>query len=283
MGTLVFIGLGLHDEKDVSLRGLEYIKSSDLVFMENYTSRLLGTNLLKLQEFFGRDIEILDREGVEQSGRLLGTAAAPGTTVAFLVVGDTMTATTHSSLFIEARQKGIKTVIVPGASIYSVAPGLAGLQHYKFGRTTTLVEPEGDYFPKSPYHIIKENIEAGCHTLVLLDIRVEGQDEGGKASEPFLMPPGRAISLLKRMEQEEQGEIILPGQRVVIIGNAGSPEPVVVSASFCDFDEQGLPIEGPENSQDLFPTGIYCLIIPGNLHFLEEEMLEFWGLEPGKE
>jgi diphthamide biosynthesis methyltransferase len=40
---LFMIGLGLGDEKDITLKGLEAIKSSDRVFLESYTS-ILGVN-----------------------------------------------------------------------------------------------------------------------------------------------------------------------------------------------------------------------------------------------
>ncbi len=38
MNELVFVGLGLNDEKGISLKGLEETKSADYVFMETYTS-----------------------------------------------------------------------------------------------------------------------------------------------------------------------------------------------------------------------------------------------------
>jgi diphthine synthase len=38
---LTFIGLGLFDENDISLKGFEAIKESDLVYAEFYTSCLM--------------------------------------------------------------------------------------------------------------------------------------------------------------------------------------------------------------------------------------------------
>ena len=40
---LFLIGLGLGDEKDITLKGLEAIKKSKLVFLETYTSPFLGS------------------------------------------------------------------------------------------------------------------------------------------------------------------------------------------------------------------------------------------------
>jgi diphthine synthase len=39
-GRLVFVGLGLYDESDVSLKGLQEIKQCDEVFAEFYTTKL---------------------------------------------------------------------------------------------------------------------------------------------------------------------------------------------------------------------------------------------------
>lgn len=44
---LYIIGLGLGDEKDITVKGLEAVKSSDLVFLEGYTS-IIGTSIEKL-------------------------------------------------------------------------------------------------------------------------------------------------------------------------------------------------------------------------------------------
>lgn len=45
--VLYVVGLGLGDEQDVTLRGLNAIKKSKKVFLENYTS-VLGVELDKL-------------------------------------------------------------------------------------------------------------------------------------------------------------------------------------------------------------------------------------------
>ncbi|HRD25830.1 MAG TPA: SAM-dependent methyltransferase, partial [Methanoculleus sp.] len=38
---LTFVGLGLYDLGDITLKGLTYVKSADVVFLEAYTSRLM--------------------------------------------------------------------------------------------------------------------------------------------------------------------------------------------------------------------------------------------------
>ncbi len=39
---LTFIGLGLYDKRDISEKGLYLIRNADHVFLEGYTSRLMG-------------------------------------------------------------------------------------------------------------------------------------------------------------------------------------------------------------------------------------------------
>ena len=63
--VLYIIGLGLHDEKDVTVRGLELIKSSTKVFLEAYTS-ILSVGKERLESYYGRsDIVVADRDFVE--------------------------------------------------------------------------------------------------------------------------------------------------------------------------------------------------------------------------
>jgi diphthine synthase len=52
-GRLTFIGLGLYDEKDISLKGLEEIKKCDKVYAEFYTAKLTGTDIKKI----GRNVK----------------------------------------------------------------------------------------------------------------------------------------------------------------------------------------------------------------------------------
>jgi len=37
--TLFMIGLGLNDEKDITVKGLETVKKCDFLYLEDYTSK----------------------------------------------------------------------------------------------------------------------------------------------------------------------------------------------------------------------------------------------------
>jgi len=58
------IGLGLSDEKDITIKGHEAVKRSTKVYLEMYTAILMISNE-KLSEFFGKEVIVADREFVE--------------------------------------------------------------------------------------------------------------------------------------------------------------------------------------------------------------------------
>lgn len=74
MGDLVFIGLGLHDEKGITLRGLEEARAADILFAEFYTSALLGARLESLESLIGKPVKPLSRAQVESGTEILEAA-----------------------------------------------------------------------------------------------------------------------------------------------------------------------------------------------------------------
>ena len=249
-GSLTFIGLGLYDEKDITLKGLEEIKNCDKVYVEFYTAKLVGTDINKIEKTIGKSIEVLSREKTEKGDKILERALKEK--VVFLTCGDPMTATTHIDLRLRAIDMGIKTRVVHGSSIITAVPGLLGLQNYKFGRTTTLVFPEKDYFPKSPYNVIKDNKAMGLHTLVLLDIQAENNR---------YMTANEGMKLLLEMEKELKERVFTENNIVCVVARAGSPNPTVMAnkVGFLMDKDFGLPL--------------HTLVVPGSFHFMEVKAL----------
>jgi diphthine methyl ester synthase len=105
--VLYFIGLGLGDEKDITVKGLEAVKNSEKVFLEHYTS-ILSVDFAKLEAFYGKEIIICTRDTVEieMDEILKEVAQHPDKDFSFLVVGDPFCATTHSDLFLRAIKLG---------------------------------------------------------------------------------------------------------------------------------------------------------------------------------
>src|SRR3989304_5327497 len=172
-GELVFIGLGLHDEYGMSLRGQTEAKSCDFLFMEYYTSLMPGLQLANLKKIVGKDVQLLSRKEVEENAEKLILAKAQRGKVGFLVPGDPMVATTHVDLRLRAHKAGVRTSIVHAASVMSAASGATGLQSYKFGGTVTIPATWQGEMPESIYTGIKSNLASGLHSLVLLEIDAE--------------------------------------------------------------------------------------------------------------
>lgn len=250
MGKLVFIGLGLHDENDITIKGLDEAKQSDVLFTESYTSRLREGTIEKLEEQIGKEMIVLSREDVEGGEIILHEAREKR--VAFLVPGDAMSATTHVDLRMRAMKEGIPTKVICGVSIVTAATGLLGLQSYKFGRTTTLPFRQKGYFPSSPYEAIKRNMDMGLHTLILLDLKEDGET----------MTVGEALDYLKELEEREKGNVLSDETLVCALGDVGSDEPEVVCDRVGNLAQRG------------FSSHIFCLVVPGDLHFMEKEALQ---------
>ena len=256
-GKLTFIGLGLFDEKDISLKGIEEIKNCEKVYAEFYTAILSGTKLNKIEKTIGKKIEVLSREETEKGDKILELAETKK--VVFLTCGDPMSATTHIDLRLNALKNGIKTKIIHGSSIFTAVPGLLGLQNYKFGRTTTLAFPEKDYFPTSPYSVIDFNKKLGLHTLVLLDIQAE---------KKTYMTANDAMKLLLEMEEKIKGNVFKQNTIICVVAKAGSDEPVVAAGFIKDLINRDF---GPP---------LHTIVVPGKLHFMEFEALKILAQLP---
>ena len=249
MGELVFIGLGLHDEKGITLRGLEEARAADALFAEFYTSALLGTRIAAVEALIGKPVARLTRDQVEAGSEVLD--AARNRRVAFLVAGDPMVATTHVDLRLRAAEAGIPTRVIHGVSILGAAAGALGLQAYKFGRTTTVPFPSPGFRPTSPLDPIIDNRKAGLHTLILLDLREDGT---------FLDPKDALRSLLELAAAKGAGDLG-PGTLVCVLSRVGSPEVRLRAGRVGDLLREDL---GPP---------LHCLVVPGKLHFLETKAL----------
>ena len=77
MGELVFVGLGLHDEWDISLRGLQEIGEADAVFAEFYTSLMPGLFLQKLERLAGKEVSVVSRRILEEEKESIKKAFFP--------------------------------------------------------------------------------------------------------------------------------------------------------------------------------------------------------------
>ncbi|KAL9062377.1 MAG: hypothetical protein Q9157_008974 [Trypethelium eluteriae] len=224
---LYIVGLGLADEKDVTVKGLEIIRKASRIYLEAYTA-ILPVDKERLEAYYDRPITIADREMVESSSDTI-LENADKEDVAFLVVGDPFSATTHTDLLLRARKLSIPTQSIPNASILT-AVGATGLSLYTFGQTVSIVFFTDDWRPSSFYDKIAENASLGLHTLLLLDIKVKEPNLQQLARGKIVYEPPRymtvaqcCIQLLEVEEERKQG-ICAAEKLAVGIARAGGGE-----------------------------------------------------------
>jgi len=270
---LYLVGLGLGDAKDITVKGLEIVRNADVVFLEAYTS-ILCVGQQVLEEFYGCQIKLADRETVEQNSDLI-LENAKDKDVAFLVVGDPFGATTHTDLVLRAHQLNIPYQVIHNASIMN-AVGCCGLQLYNFGETVSIVLWTDSWKPDSFYDKIASNRKQGLHTLCLLDIKVKEQSvenmmRGRKIYEPpRYMSVNEAVrqllDVIKTRDFKEESPAYTESSIAVGLARVGSANQRIVCGSMKEL-----------LSHDLGPP-LHSLVIPGHLHFIEKDMLKLFAL-----
>ena len=249
---LTFVGLGLYDERSVTVAGRDAVRSADRVVAEFYTSRLAGATVEDLESYHDTEVEVRDRAGVEQSpDDILDDAT--DSDVVFLTAGDTMISTTHTDLRLRAHDRGVDTRVVHGTTAQAAASSLTGLQNYRFGKATTLPferSHAGDSLPESVFDTVDENRDRGLHTLIFLDI---------DAADDDYMRAGEAAARLADAYEDVLG---------VVVARAGSPDPVVRADRLSALADES------------FGDPLHLLVVPGELHLMERDALAALGSAP---
>src|SRR3989338_9078042 len=204
--TLYLIGIGLENEKDITVKGLEIVKRADVVYLENYTS-LLQCSIEDLEYFYEKKIKLADRKTTEQTDEEIVNLAKQKE-VAFLIIGDPLSATTHIELYRLAKEQQVPVKIIHNASILT-AVGETGLQLYKFGRVISI--PFLDDVPhlETPYRILQQNQYFELHTLFLLDLKPE---------QKKFMTVNQALEILQQIEKRKDENVVK--QNMLVIGCA---------------------------------------------------------------
>lgn len=254
MGSLVFVGAGLSGAQSMSLEALEAVKTADHVFLESYTTYIDKSFTAELEALTGiKPLEIGRRE-VEE-GRMLLDAARSGKAI-LIAGGESMSATTHISLRIDAARQGISTHVIFAPSIFNAAPSMLGLHLYKFGRTVSIPRFGENYRPASPLRLIESNLNAGAHSLVLLDVDAE---------QHYFMTPGEAFGEILEMCRHIQSDRIGIATLACTVSRAGRRDGVTAAGSIARL----LSLD--------YGSPPHCIVIPARLHFQEAEALSVFS------
>ena len=158
--------------------------------------------------------------------------------VAFLVVGDPFSATTHTDLALRCRQHEppVPTRSVPNASILT-AVGVTGLSLYNFGQTVSMVFFTESWKPSSFYDRIVENASLGFHTLMLLDIKVKEPDLQALArgkivyEKPRFMTVAQCAAQMLEVEEERQLGVCAKEALAIGVARLGSEDQQIVAGT----------------------------------------------------
>ena len=107
--------------------------------------------------------------------------------------------------------------------------------------------------PETPYDVIVENQKQGLHTLVLLDLR---------PSEDRFMAVNEGIKILQEISAKKAKGKDFLGQKMIACARLGAKD-------------SNIKYDNPKKLIKLdFGKPMHCLVIPGKMHFAEEEFLK---------
>jgi len=266
---LHLIGIG-YKKEHINFEMMDAIKKSEKVFLEYYTS-FYETSFEELENFIEKKIIISDRELIES--RIEEEIMEPAKTkdIALLVIGDPLTATTHTDLLLRAKEMNIETKVYNNVGVGTFITR-TGLQFYKFGRITSIPFFSEKFMPRTPYLIFQDNQKIGAHTLFLLDLN-PSNDIAYKGHERYLKAH-KALEFLidipeimidnEEMEESHKCHFDKDSHAVICSRLGFSDEKILYGTveELITYDKENILREP------------LCLIIPGDMHSMEEEYLK---------
>ena len=276
---LFLIGMGPGGVSNMTEGAISAAKAADHRRYEAYTALWSEEDLSELEDRIG-PIEKIMRPEVEKPAQLLELAST--SSVALLVVGDPLQATTHVDLQLQAAEAGVSCSVIHGISITSIVSGAVGLSNYKFGRQTTLTYSyEGGWIATSPLEVIGLNHAQGLHTLVFLDLDPTG---AGTGDQRPMQPKDAVESLLSMAEklllysEEMPTNTVYDRMKfdsVVKICNEISSL-MVILCSDMGTKKQAIRYLSVSELSGATEGGLHCLVIPSELSEVEVTALQRW-------
>lgn len=244
---LWFVGLGIDGFDSLSEKAKKIVESSDLVYLEQFTSPIPPHYLGKIKNLAAGKLKLAPRWLVEDGNEILQNAKSK--VVVLLCWGDPYIATTHLELRTRAMTEKIQTNTVHASSAVTSMVGECGLHYYKMGRTVTLMS---SIKPTSAYYTIYNNLVNGNHTAILLEY---------DADRGFFFDPVEALATLLREEDEQARKIVTAETYVIIASRIGMEDQKITAG--CVRSLLGMNFANPPHS----------IIIPASFHFTESDAL----------
>ena len=196
----------------------------------------LGLDIKELENIFNKKIIPAERDFVEN----FDVNKAKKRNIGILIYGNIFSATTHISLLLDCRKNKIDIKLVNGISIMTLI-GNTGLNLYNLGRVISIPFQEDIDLIKS----LKEN--GNLHTLFLLDLDPK--------NKKFISINEGIQRLLKQ----------------------GMKDRICIGIERLGFSDEKIVVKkAKEIVKVKFDKYPQCFVIPGKMHFVEEEALELW-------
>jgi len=239
----ILAGLG-HSTDEIPLGVLKYLKEVDYVFLEGYTN-VIGEGMIKYLRNIRSDIKVVDRKFVEEELENF-IIKNKDKKIMLLVSGNPLFATTHTYFLKFCKENGIDFKVIVAPSVFDEV-GRTGLSLYKFGRIVSIPFHEAESF----FDDILMNYKNGLHTLILLDLDPINNKYLGVKD---------ALKRILELEKKKNVKILTDDKKIVICSNLGRDNEKIFYISV--KDALNLDVDPPA-----------CIIIPGGLSEIEEEIL----------
>lgn len=130
------------------------------------------------------------------------------------------------------------------------AIGSTGLQLYNFGQTVSMVFFLENWRPSSFYDRVRENVQIGLHTLVLLDIKVKEQSMENLARGRRIFEPPRYMTVAQcaaqmiEVEETRKEGVYTSDSLAMGAARVGAPDQKLVVGTLQELTEvdMGAPL-----------------------------------------
>ncbi len=276
---LILIGMGPGGVGGMTRDAITAAVNADFRRYEAYTALWSQEDLESLESEIG-EIQQVMRPEVEDPTELL--VLAKTNTVAVLVVGDPLQATTHVDLQLQAAEAGIECRVIHGVSITGLVTGAVGLSNYRFGRQTTLTYAYGGWIATSPLEVIAMNRIQGLHTLVLLDLDPTGEGVGGQrpmqpsdAADAITNMADKLSEVLEEMDTDSNLDSLKYEACAEICTDIDSM--MVVLCSDMGTVGQNISYGTVGELKHAAVGGLHCLVVPAKPSDVEKAALLRWS------
>jgi diphthine synthase len=176
---------------------------------------------------------------------------------------------------LRAKNLKIQTKVYNNVSIAN-AITRTGLQFYKFGKITSIPFFNDKFMPRTPYLYFLDNFKMGAHSLFLLDLN-PSDDVAYKGNEKYLKAHKALDFMLKiqdlmleNEEIEEKDCMFLDLETPALIcSRLGFNDEKIAYGTIQDLIKY-------DKKQEL--KAPICIVIPGDLHEMEEEFLKQFNI-----